>query len=151
MEITTELIKELRDKTGVSVMQCKKALEEAGGDMEKALAILLGKSADAALKKADRELGAGVVESYIHSTHTLGVLVELWAETDFVAKHEEFRQLAKDLAMHITALDPENAEALMEQPFVKNGELMVKDVINQATQKFGEKIAVGKFTRYSVK
>jgi elongation factor Ts len=150
MEITTELIKELRDKTGVSVMQCKKALEEAGGDMQKAEAVLLAKSSADALKKADRTLGAGSVESYIHSTHTLGAMVELLAETDFVAKNEEFRQLAKDLAMHVTAGAPENEAELLEQPFVKDGNLLVKDVINQAIQKFGEKIAVGKFVRFSI-
>ena len=77
MEITTEIIKQLRDKTGVSVMQCKKALEETGGDVEKAIMVLQKKSADAATKKSDRTLGAGVVESYIHNTHTVGSMVEL--------------------------------------------------------------------------
>ena len=105
--ITTEQIKELRDLTGISVMQCKKALEEAAGDKEKALLILRKKSSGIAEKKGDRELGAGVVEAYIHSTKTVGAMVELSCETDFVARNEEFVALARDIAMHITATNPE--------------------------------------------
>jgi elongation factor Ts len=105
--VTTDLIKELRDATGVSVMQCKKALEEAGGDKEKALVILKKKGAEAAAKKGDRTLNAGAIGAYIHSTGTVGVMVELACETDFVAKNPEFKQLAYDIAMHIAALKPE--------------------------------------------
>src|SRR4051794_10747367 len=103
MEITTDIIKQLRDKTGVSVMQCKKALEETAGDMEKATMLLLKKSADIAAKKGDRELGSGVVEAYIHNTHRVAAMVELMCETDFVANNEEFVKLARDIAMHISA------------------------------------------------
>ncbi len=105
-EITTEQIKELRDMTGVSVMQCKKALEEAGGDQEKALMALRKKSGEIAAKKGDRTLGAGVIASYIHGAGTVGVLIELACETDFVAKNEDFRALAYDIAMHIAAMNP---------------------------------------------
>ncbi len=105
--VTTDLIKELRDATGVSVMQCKKALEEAGGDKEKALVILKKKGAEAAAKKGDRTLAAGVIQAYIHSTGTVGVMVELACETDFVAKTAEFKQLAYDIAMHVAASKPE--------------------------------------------
>lgn len=105
--ITTEQIKELRDQTGISVMQCKKALEEAGGDAAKALIILQKKSKEAANKKADRTLGAGCVEAYIHSTGTVGVMVELACETDFVSNNEEFKKLTRDIAMHIAATNPE--------------------------------------------
>ncbi len=105
--ISTEQIKKLRDITGISIMQCKKALEETGGDEEKALLVLRKKSSDIAAKKGDRVLGAGVVESYIHSNKTVGTLVELSCETDFVARNEEFRILARDIAMHITATNPE--------------------------------------------
>lgn len=104
---TTDLIKELRDATGVSVMQCKKALEEAGGDKEKALVILKKKGAEAAAKKGDRTLGAGMIQAYIHSTGAVGVMVELGCETDFVAKNPDFKQLAYDIAMHIAASKPE--------------------------------------------
>lgn len=107
MNITTEQVKELRDTTGVSVMQCKKALEEAGGDMEKAKIILRKISKLAADKKAGRTLGSGVVASYIHSNGSVGAMVELLCETDFVAKNEEFKTLARDIAMHIAAMNPE--------------------------------------------
>ena len=106
MEITTALIKELRDHTGLSIMQVKKALEEAKGDKEKALALLKKKSGDISAKKADRTLGAGVIASYIHSTGTVGTMVELSCETDFVAKNPEFIALARDIAMHIAATNP---------------------------------------------
>jgi len=105
--VTSDMIKELRETTGVSVMQCKKALEEAGGDMQKALVILKKKGAEAAAKKGDRTLNAVCVQAYIHSTGTVGVMVELACETDFVAKNPEFKQLAYDIAMHVAASKPE--------------------------------------------
>jgi elongation factor Ts len=105
--VTTEEIKALRDFTGVSVMQCKKALEEAGGDMEKAKVILRKASAISALKKADRELGAGVVSAYVHAGGTVLGAVVLACETDFVSKNEEFVQLAYGIAMHVAAMNPQ--------------------------------------------
>ena len=106
MEITSTQLKELRDKTGISVMQCKKALEEAGGDMEKAVIILKKKRSEAADKKSDRELGAGSIGSYIHNTHEVAALVLLACETDFVSKNEEFVALARDIAMQVAASNP---------------------------------------------
>lgn len=191
--ITTEQVKELRDKTGVSIMQCKKALEDAGGDMEKAIVLLKKKGAEVASKKSDRELGAGVVQSYIHSSGTMGAMVELWSETDFVANNEEFKTLARDIAMQIVATNPEfksvneidEAEkskakevflkevegkpedlketilqgkiqayfkdrVLLEQVFIKDDSMTVSEVITQAVQKFGEKIEIGKFVKFSI-
>lgn len=104
--ITTEQIKELRDMTGLSIMQCKKALEEAGGDIDKAAIILQKKGAGIAAKKADRSLGAGRVASYVHSNGNIGSIIELLCETDFVAKNQEFGDLAYNIAMHITATNP---------------------------------------------
>jgi len=143
-------------------MQCKKALEEVGGDIQKAIALLQVKSAEIAGKKGDRTLGAGVVSSYIHSTGTVGTMVELLCETDFVAKSEEFVKLARDIAMHVAATNPEflksdeaGAETkpesvLLNQPFIKNPELTITNLIQSAVQKFGEKIEISRFTRYSV-
>ena len=160
--ITTELVKELRDKTGVSVMQCKKALDETGGDMEKAAALLMAKSAEIADKKGDRTLGAGTVGSYVHSTGNVGTMVELLCETDFVAKNEEFKALARDIAMHASATDPKFLKAddagadaepesvLLTQPFIKNPEVTITNLVQQATQKFGEKIEVSRFVRFSI-
>ena len=104
--ITTEQIKQLRDQTGISVMQCKKALEEGGGDAEKAKILLRKRGADAAEKKSDRTLGAGVIAAYIHNG-AVGALVELSCETDFVARNEEFRKLAYELAMQVAASNPQ--------------------------------------------
>ena len=101
-----EQVKALRDETGVAVMQCKKALEEAGGDIEKARMALRKKSGELAAKKSDRALGAGVVAAYIHGVGSVGAMVELGCETDFVAKNEEFKKLAYDIAMHVAALRP---------------------------------------------
>lgn len=192
MEITTSLIKELRDQTGISIMQCRKALEEAGGDMEKAIIILQKQSKAIATKKSDRNLGSGIIASYIHGAGSIGSMVELCCETDFVAKNEEFRSLAYDIAMHVAANNPEflkksdvdeeskkkvvevfadeikdkpenmrekilegkldsyfSERALLDQPFVKDQNVTVGQMIESAIQKFGERIEVGRFVRYS--
>lgn len=104
--VSTEQVKELRDQTGVSVMQCKKALEEAGGSMEKALVILRKLSSGIGAKKADRTFGAGTIQAYIHANGNVGAMVELNCETDFVANNDEFKALARDIAMHATATNP---------------------------------------------
>lgn len=107
MAIGAEVVKELRDRTGVSVMECKKALEEAGGDMQKAIEVLSRRSAEIARKKGDRSLGAGTVATYVHTTGQVGAMVLLSCETDFVSKNEEFMQLAYGIAMHAAATNPE--------------------------------------------
>jgi len=128
--ITTEQIKELRDKTGISVMQCKKALEEAGGDMAKALIILQKKGAEVAAKKGDRTLGAGTIAAYIHSNGTVGALVELGCETDFVSNNEEFKTLARDIAMQVAANNPEflKREDVSEEAKKQVAEVVAKEV-----------------------
>ena len=154
-----DTIKELREETGLSFAQIKKALDEVGGDKEKARVVLSQYSAAQAEKKAERELGAGVVSAYIHTNKTVGVLVELACETDFVAKNEEFIELAHDIAMHICAMAPTSIDnedglgeetALMKQSFIKNGELTVEQRIQAAVQKFGENTKVIRFSRYSI-
>ena len=104
---STEDVKKLRDMTGVSIMQCKQALDEANGDSEKALLILRKKGSDIVAKKAGRDLGAGVVSAYIHSNKNVGSMATLMCETDFVSKNEDFVALAYDIAMHIAAANPE--------------------------------------------
>ena len=191
---TTEEIKALRDETGVSVMQCKKALEEAGGDMEKAKVILRKISAQIASKKADRTLGAGVAAAYTHAGGAVVGAVVLASETDFVSKNEEFGKLAYNIAMHVAAMAPQfksrddvkesdiaaaksvfegevanipeaarekalqgkldsylKDKVLLEQPFVKDPDVTVGEMISQAVQKFGEKVEVVRFERLSVK
>jgi len=151
MAITTEEIKQLRDQTGVSVMQCKKALEEAGGDMAKALLILSKKSADIAAKKGDRALGAGAVAAYLHGNGSVGAMVELACETDFVARNEEFRALAYDIAMQVAATNPEylRAEDISEaarRPIIELFEKEMADLKKDAAMK--EKILAGKVDAY---
>jgi elongation factor Ts len=147
--VTTDVIKKLRDETGVSVMQCKKALEEAGGDVAKAIVILKKKGADAANKKADRTLNAGAIASYVHATGNVGAMIEIACETDFVAKNPEFKQLAYDIAMHIAASKPEflkreditaDARELAASVFEKETEGKPKDM--------KEKILEGKLAAY---
>jgi elongation factor Ts len=149
--ITTEQIKQLREETGLSIMQCQKALEAAGGDKTKAIALLKEKGAEIAAKKGDRTLGAGVVASYIHSGDTVGTLVELYCETDFVAKNPEFKATAKEIAMHIAAMKPETLEELLTQPFIKDSSKTIGDIINGTVQKFGERTEIGHFIRFSIK
>lgn len=105
--VTLEQIKALREETGVSVMQCKKALEEAGGDREKARALLRRRGAEVAAKKQGRTLAAGVIASYVHADDRIGVLVEVLSETDFVARNDDFKTLADDIALHIAAMNPQ--------------------------------------------
>ncbi len=150
MEITTDIIKELREMTGVSVMQCKKALEEACGDLKKAEVILRKNSATSVRSKADRTLGAGTIGSYVHNS-SIGALISLSCESDFVAKNSEFTVLARELAMHVSAMDPESTEAFLAQPFIKDESRTIQHLLNEATQKFGERIEVSRFVRLSVR
>lgn len=150
MNITAEQIKELRDATGVSVMQCKKALEESQGDMDAAKVALRAIAAAQAEKKADRELGAGVIATYVHANKKMGVMLEMQCETDFVSQNEEFMNAANQIALHIGAMDPESVEALLEQPFIMNPELTVKQVIDGVVQKTGERVELSKFVKYAI-
>jgi len=145
-----EQIKKLREMTGVSVMACKKALEEAEGDAEKALTILRTRGAEVAKKKAERETGAGVIEAYVHNNQ-IGVLAEVRSETDFVARNEEFRAFAHNIAMHIAAAAPRDVEELLKQEYIKEPEIIVNDYLKQMIQKFGENIKISRFFRCSLK
>ena len=154
-----DTIKELREETGLSFAQIKKALDEANGDKDKAREILATFSSAQAEKKADRELGAGVISSYIHTTGTTGVLVHLGCETDFVANNEEFKTLARDIAMHIAAMAPTSINnedglgeetALLKQFFIKDPSMTVEGRLAGAIQKFGENTKVIRFVRYTI-
>ena len=150
MEVTTDQIKELREKTGISVAECKKALVEADGDMDKAFAVLRERAAAAVGKKADRALGAGCVASYVHGTAQVGAMVRLSSETDFVAKNEEFIALGRDIAMQAAAMKPGNVAELLAEPYIKDPSRTVQDLISAATQKFGERIELSELAVFSV-
>jgi len=149
MEISSTDIKALRDQTGISVMQCKKALEEAGGDMAKALIILKKKRSEAAEKKSDRELGAGAVGAYIHNTKEVAALVLLSCETDFVSKNEEFVALANNIAMHVAAMAPKyiSREELDEAVIEKAKEVFAEEMKDKPAD-MQEKIMKGKLDVY---
>lgn len=149
MEISSVQLKELRDKTGISVMQCKKALEEAAGDMEKAIIILKKKRSDAADKKSDRDIAAGAVGSYLHNTNEVASLVLLGCETDFVSKNPEFINLAKDIAMQVAATNPSfiRREDVPEEAVKKATELFQKEVADKPAE-MQEKILEGKLAAY---
>jgi elongation factor Ts len=151
MEIPAEQVKQLREQTSVSVMECKKALEEARGDMAAALKILGVRASAIAGSKAGRTLGAGTVAAYIHAGAQVGALVLLSCETDFVSKNEEFIALARDIAMHAAAMRPESEAALLSQPFIKDAGKTIADLLSGATQKFGERIEVSRMTFFSVR
>lgn len=194
-EITAALVKELRERTGAGMMDCKKALAATEGDMDKAIDFLREKGLAAAAKKAGRIAAEGLVESYIHGGGRIGVLVEINCETDFVAKTDAFKSLVKDIAMHIAAANPsylrreevpaaelehekmvlsEQARnegkpekiiekmvtgriekyykevCLLEQPFVKDPDKTISDLITESIAKIGENIAIRRFTRYQL-
>ncbi len=150
MTISAQAVKALRDKTGISMMECKKALEEANGDEAKALDILSARAKATADKKVDRALAAGAVVSYVHNTSQVGALVLLSCETDFVSKNEEFTALARDIAMHICAMRPADVVELLGQAFIKDPSKTIADLVFAAVQKFGERIEVSGFSCLSV-
>ncbi|MEN9338449.1 MAG: hypothetical protein RI945_174 [Candidatus Parcubacteria bacterium] len=156
--MSTEIIKDLREATGLSLGEIKKALDESNGDKEKALAVLSEKAKEVAAKKGDRELNAGIIGVYTYGGGTAAAMVELSCETDFVAKNEEFKALANDIAFHIVAMDPISIDnedgsgedtALLSQAFIKDPSQTIKQKIEAAIQKFGENTKVKRFVRYS--
>lgn len=195
MEITATMVKELREATGAGVLDCRKALEAAGGDMQKAALILREKGMIAAAKKAGRETREGRVEGYVHPGNRVGVLVEVNCETDFVARTASFQELAHELALHVAFANPRYVTAedvpaevleaekakfrqealsegkpeavterivegrlkkfyeencLMEQPYVRDDKMRVRELVQQAIAQFGENIVVRRFARFEL-
>lgn len=142
-------VQKLREETGAGVMDCKRALDEANGDLEKAKEIIAEKGLAKAAKKSERKTGAGYLEAYIHGGR-IGVLLELRCETDFVAKNEKFKELAKELAMQIAAMGAETPEDLLKQPFIKDEKIEIGDKVKQAIAELGENIEIARFTRYEI-
>lgn len=145
-KIPIEDIKKLRDLTGVGMTDAKAALVASEGDFDKALAAMKAKGLDRVEKRTGREAGAGLVGGYVHDGK-IGVLVEVNCETDFVAKTDEFKELVKDLTLHIAASDPADIDDLLEQPFVKDMNVKVGDLVKEQAAKLGENIVVKRFRR----
>ena len=162
--VDTSKIKQLREETGAPVMDCKRALEESSGNLEQARQWLRGRGAAIAEKKAGRVASQGVVESYIHGGGRIGVIVEVNCETDFVARSDDFKKLAHDIAMQIAATDPKyvgNEESLPEelpdgdlpllkQPFIRDEKQTIQGLVHEAIGKLGENVVVRRFSRFEL-
>ncbi|MBI4309775.1 MAG: translation elongation factor Ts [Candidatus Omnitrophica bacterium] len=147
---TSDDIKRLREETSCGVIDCKKALEEAKGDFNKAKEFLRKRGLEMAAKKSDRAVKEGRVETYIHTGNKIGVLVEVNCETDFVARNEDFCRFSREVAMHIAAMAPENVPALLQQLFVREPGKSIQDLLNELVAKIGENIVVSRFMRFKV-
>jgi elongation factor Ts len=165
MKIPVQVVKELRNRTNVGIGDCNKALQEVGGDIEKAMEYLRERGAAIAEKKKDEVITEGVIEAYIHHTNRIGALVELNCETDFVARTAEFKELAHDLAMQIAAASPQflsqedmppeaetdpQAVCLLSQPFIKEPDKTVQEVISETITKVGENIKIRRYARFEL-
>ena len=149
MNITSQMVKELRDKTNAGMMDCKKALTDTAGDMEKAVDLLRQKGLAVAQKRAGRATSEGLVETYIQDGGKLGVMVEVNCETDFVAKSDAFIEFAKNVAVHVAETSPASPAELMEQKFVKNPALSIQDMLNELVAKLGENSGVKRFVKFN--
>ncbi|OGF69379.1 hypothetical protein A3H65_03880 [Candidatus Giovannonibacteria bacterium RIFCSPLOWO2_02_FULL_45_14] len=145
-KLPTDLIQELRAKTGVSVMTIKKALDKAEGDIKKTFEFLKDEAAIVASKKSGRETKAGIIQSYVHSGR-IGVLVKLSCETDFVAKNEEFQNLAREIAMQIASSEAQDVKSLLDEEYIRNPSLTISQYLKEAIGKFGEKIEISAFKK----
>jgi elongation factor Ts len=165
VEISVTLIKDLREKTSAGVMECKQALQESDGDLDRACEILRERGLAKAVKKMDRVASQGLIEAYVHSGGRIGAMVEINCESDFVAHTDEFKVLAHDLALQIAATDPQyvspeeipqgaslNPEeaCLLSQPFIKDEERKISDLIAEVSARVGEKVVVGRFARFEL-
>ena len=163
--VTVELIKTLREQTGAGISDCKRALEDNDGNLEQAVAALRQKGFEQAAKRADRETSQGLVESYIHTGGRVGALVQLGCETDFVARTEQFRALAHDIAMQVAAMSPVYISAddqapdddrppaqvcLLQQPFIKDGSRTLADLVRETAAQTGENVRVVHFSRLAL-
>jgi elongation factor Ts len=163
VEISSTAVKELREKTGAGVMDCKKALQEANGDFDRAVEVLRERGAMMLAKKLEREANQGIIDTYIHAGGRIGAMVELNCETDFVARTEDFRALAHDIAMQVAAMSPkyvrpdevadgdsEAEHVLLTQPFIKDSKRTIEQLIHEGVSKLGENIQIRRFVRFEV-
>lgn len=148
--VSINKVKQLREKTGGGIMDCKEALGEAQGDIQKAQKILREKGKEIVDKKRSRKAGQGIVDSYIHQDFKTGVLLEIHCETDFVAKSKEFKKLAHELCLQIASMNPSDPQELLSQVWIKDKSKTIKDLLDSYIAKLGENIVVEKFSRYQI-
>ena len=143
-------VQRLRTESGAGVMDCKRALEDAGGDYEKALGLLKQRGLESVAKKSGREAKEGVIASYIHGTGRVGSLVELASETDFVSRGEDFQKLAREIAMQVAAMEPATIEELLEQPYIRDGSKKIKDLVTEVASTTKENVHVRRIQRFAL-
>ena len=147
---TAQEVAKLRTETGAGVMECKKALQDAGGDYEKARSLIKERGLARAAKKSDREANQGVVESYIHGGGRIGALVELSSETDFVARNDDFKDLARGIAMQVAAMEPTDVDELLKQPYIKDAGKTIGDLVTALAASTGENVHVRRIARFEL-
>jgi elongation factor Ts len=150
MAVDLKAIKKLRDATSASIADVRRALDATNGDEKKALEWLKKRATEIAAKKKDRETGEGLIEAYIHGGGKVGVLVEILCETDFVAKTDEFKMLAKEVAMQIAAMNPSDVETLLKQEYIRDSSQTIEQFVKSVIAKLGENITVKRFARFEL-
>ncbi len=150
MKVSVADIKKLRERTGAPISDCQKALEQAKGNFEKALEILKAKGAEIVAKKASRATGQGLIETYVHTDGRVAAMVELSCETDFVARTEDFKNLAHELALQIASMDPADVNDLLHQEYIRDQARTVEDLVTEVIAKTGENIKVKRFVRFEL-
>jgi len=148
--VTISQIKKLRQAVGAPVMECKKALEQTGGDSKKATKLLEKWGVARAIKTAERQTAQGQIFAYIHYGGRVGAMVEILCETDFVAENRQFQKLGHEVAMQVTSMNPKNVKKLLSQEYIRDEKIKVSDLVNQAIAKLGENIVVKRFKRLEV-
>jgi len=143
-------LKKIRNMTGASIEAIRKALEEAGGEIERALVLLKNRGEMMAAKKAGRQTGEGIISCYIHADNKIGVMVKVLCETDFVARTEQFKELGHELAMHIAAMEPATVEELLLQAYIRDQEMTIDALVKDYIAKLGENIRVGEFCQLEI-
>jgi len=150
VKVDPKEVQRLRTETGAGVMDCKRALEEADGDYEKAKALIAERGLAAAAKKAGREASEGAVAAYIHAGGRIGALVELASETDFVSRNAEFQKLAQELAMQVAAMAPADVDELLGQAYIRDASKTIKDLVSATAASTGENVHVRRIQRFAV-
>jgi len=143
-------VQRLRSESGAGVMDCKRALEETGGDYAKALALIKERGIQSVAKKSERSAKEGVIASYVHANNRVGALVELASETDFVARGEEFQKLAKEIAMQVVAMEPATVDELLEQPYIRDSSKKIKDLVTDVAATTKENVHVRRIQRFAL-
>ncbi len=150
MKADIKLLKKIREESGTGIADCRKALEESGNDYKKALLWIKKHGIEKAAKKSDRETSQGLVEAYIHQGGRVGAMIEITCETDFVARTDDFKNLAHELAMQVAAMNPKDVSSLLKQEYIRDGSMKIEDLVKQTIAKLGENIVIKKISRISL-